>query len=68
MIKKYKPGQLITIDKKVYRITKPQIDIPCLHCDLKGGCTRTVIPTTDLICLDVIDLNYLKLVKLCKTK
>lgn len=59
--KKYKPGQLITIDRNVYRVTKYKFDyFICLSCDLKCD----YICSTIVQCLKRLDNNcYLKLVK-----
>lgn len=59
--KKYKPGQLITIGRNVYRVTKYKLDyFICLSCDLKYD----YICSTIVQCLKRLDNNcYLKLVK-----
>ena len=63
MVKKYKPGQLITIDKKVYRITKRKSEYFCKDCDLCMRCNHNRIPTTDLNCFRTIGSSHFKLVK-----
>ena len=63
MVKKYKLGQLITIDKKVYRITKQKSEDFCDYCDLFTMCNKLVIPTTNLSCFRTIGSSHFKLVK-----
>lgn len=60
--KKYKPGQLITIGRNVYRITKQKLDhVICLSCDIKCNIYTC---STIVKCLTRLDNNcYLKLVK-----
>lgn len=40
LTKKYKPGQLVTINNKVYRIVKLSYVIPCNHCDARSECFK----------------------------
>lgn len=62
--KRYKPGQLLTINRKVYRVTKNTDSMYCcsLHCDLysrkRGPCSQ------GFRCFGCVPINcYLKLIK-----
>lgn len=55
--KKYKPGQLVTIDNRVYRV--------CKESNFNWACTQCDCITCFNECVDVIGLRcYLKLIKL----
>lgn len=62
--KRYKPGQLLTINRKVYRIIK-NTDIMCccsLHCDLYSRKMGPCVPGFQ--CAKWVPFNcYLKLIK-----
>lgn len=42
LTKKYKPGQLVTIDNRVYRVCKGPIASGCRSCDLCTTCSTTL--------------------------
>ena len=57
----YKPGQLITVDGHVYRITKASESNTCKHC---VNCKRWPSKCKQFGCLGHVPVNcYFKLVK-----
>lgn len=57
--KRLKPGQLVTVDNRVYRITKCSLVFPCELCD----CTICLKIMIVKLCFRTPHDCYLKLVK-----
>lgn len=59
--KSLKPGQLVTVENRVYRITKSSLGLPCLICD----CTPCCPIMNVMICFRLLIPHncYLKLIK-----
>lgn len=60
--KKYKPGQLVTIDNRVYRVCKTPIALGCHFCDLCATCSTILFVERCGYALGFY--GYLKLIKL----
>ena len=62
-IKMYKPGQLLTIDGKVYRVKRKENSwrYVCALCDAKNKCFRQ--PSNEIMCKSTPPDCYLQLVK-----
>ena len=62
--KKYKPGQLLTINGKVYRVKRAkQFQIPCLICNAKSKCILDGYEIMVILCTNAPADCYLQLVK-----
>lgn len=59
--KSLKPGQLVTVKNRVYRITKSSLKYPCAICDCKS--CRMIIAIMVCFRLPIPYDCYLKLVK-----
>lgn len=59
--KKYKPGQLLTINCKIYRVKRAKrYQIPCLICNANSICTHDGYNTIALVCLNAPGDCYLQ--------
>lgn len=59
--KPLKPGQLVTVENRVYRITKSSLNYPCVICDCKT--CHTTMTMTECFRLSIPYNCHLKLVK-----
>ena len=64
LTKKYKPGQLVTINNRVYRIHKTNGIVGCAKCDAYYTCHQLEQGFIIGCAVKISSYGYLKLVKL----